>query len=1080
MAQVQFASQAYQARSPQLIKQQCINAFVETSPKEAKTPVPVYGAPGTSLFSGMGTSTGPILGMHVMGDSLYAVSGDQLFQVTKQDTLNAINASVPAASKLLGTTNFGGSLLSMADNTRQLVMVDGSVGWVYQPGGLNQVTTATANAGDTTIPANITGTITAGDALQVALDSGATFNTTAASTVTGASSAIELSAGLPSTVTSGAIIVDPVNALGRISAAAFQPAATVAFMDGYFCFDAAGTRQWFISGLNDGTQYSGLDFAEASASSSNVQRVMVYHEQVLIFTETTIEVWWDTGNVSFPFQRYDAALIARGIAAPLAACAEDNSVFWLGEDGVFYRLVGFAGQRVSTFAMEHAWAQYPLRYLDASCFVLDQEGHKFIVLNFPSGDATWVYDIAVGLWHQRESRGARSISFPAPVPPPAQYCAVPITITSPTLLKTAAAPTGLPASFAAALFFLSLDLPRDGGVHGVIFSNQTDDTNVSPNAGLFIEIANDQTETPQITIMAWDASNAVIVSATYDFAGWSTWIDALISIDTATQQIAVYATDAALTPVALTWSSTNPIGNPSAQPWHVVNTPTPFVAGAYIAELVVPNDAYGTLPSGSIVDWVNGKVYLIRGFNDQGYPNPGSIRSYLAELVTQNPIASAFLYSGSGGTWYCGDADPVTGAVLIQGSNDTTKGGSNAFPIGRYDPVSLALTASFGSGGIFPSYPTSIWAGEALVCVGCGTLASGGSVQVGYALLKESAFSGYVAVIRTDTMKQAGAYPSVVSGDVNGHGRMCRGASGAAGASVFLVPSNYSSAVASFPLYTVQIAPGAETYDPSTWPATNSYITNSTIGSVAASAVDATWTSMWAPTQIGYDATDGNVLLDVFTSNAVTNKRYIVKVSASDASVIWATPVANVTDTLNLARVAATVTALKTGSADVITVSSGALASSTLNGLVTSVAASDDTSGLILVRGNYTEEAGSPIPIAGTPSSFTNSWAIAQLSRTAPTNTANLANLWFSDTPGFVDPSMPGVRGLFFDGAGCPVFLGTDGSLPFGTQPPVFLTRVAGTLPDTWAVNAGAGGPFAITGGDLTDAPSAPCCSTQA
>ena len=309
---------------------------------------------------------------------------------------------------------------------------------------------------------------------------------------------------------------------------------------------------------------------------------------------------------------------------------------------------------------------------------------------------------------------------------------------------------------------------------------------------------------------------------------------------------------------------------------------------------------------------------------------------------------------------------------------------------------------------------------------------------------------------------------------------MCRGASGAAGASVFLVPSNYSSAVASFPLYTVQIAPGAETYDPSTWPATNSYITNSTIGSVAASAVDATWTSMRAPTQIGYDATDGNVLLDVITPNAVTNKRYIVKVSASDASVIWATPVANVTDTFNLARVAATVTALKTGSADVITVSSGALASSTLNGLVTSVAASDDTSGLILVRGNYTEEAGSPIPIAGTPSSFTNSWAIAQLSRTPPTNTANLANLWFSDTPGFVDPSMPGVRGLFFDGAGCPVFLGTDGSLPFGTQPPVFLTRVAGTLPDTWAVNAGAGGPFAITGGDLTDAPSAPCCSTQA
>ena len=406
MAQVQFASQAYQARSSQLIRQQCINAFVETSPKDAKTPVPVYGTPGLSLFSGMGTSTGPILGMHVMGDNLYVVSGNQLFQVTKQDALNAVNAGVPAASTLLGTTSFGGSLLSMDDNTRQLVMVDGSVGWVYQPGGLNQVTTATGNAGDTTVTTNIIGTITSGDTLAIPLDSGATFTTTATSSVAGAGTPIPLAAALPSQVSPGALIIDPSVTLARIDAPAFQPASTVAFMDGYFCFDAAGTRQWFISGLNDGTQYSGLDFAEASASSSYVRRVMTFHEQVLIFTDKTIEVWWDTGNVSFPFQRYDAALIARGIAAPLAACAEDNTVFWLGEDGIFYRLNGFNTQRVSTFAMEHAWAQYPLRYLDASCFVLDQEGHKFIVLQFQSGCATWVYDIAVGLWHERQSYGS--------------------------------------------------------------------------------------------------------------------------------------------------------------------------------------------------------------------------------------------------------------------------------------------------------------------------------------------------------------------------------------------------------------------------------------------------------------------------------------------------------------------------------------------------------------------------------------------------------------------------------------------------------------------------------------------------
>ena len=54
MARVDFAAKAYQARSPQLISQQCINAFVETSPKEANTQAPVYGTPGLSLFARAG------------------------------------------------------------------------------------------------------------------------------------------------------------------------------------------------------------------------------------------------------------------------------------------------------------------------------------------------------------------------------------------------------------------------------------------------------------------------------------------------------------------------------------------------------------------------------------------------------------------------------------------------------------------------------------------------------------------------------------------------------------------------------------------------------------------------------------------------------------------------------------------------------------------------------------------------------------------------------------------------------------------------------------------------------------------
>lgn len=392
---LQFAAHAYQARATQLLAQQCINAFVEISPKEAKTQVPIFGIPGLKRFSRIGR--GPINGLWVMGDLLYALSGNVLFSIT--ETGSAIR---------IGETTLGG-ICSMADNGRQLVMVDGGGGWIYQPGGLNQISTATVSPTSThpdQIPANITGRITSGDALIIALDNGSNFTTTAGADANATSPFITLAAPVPSQVSAGAIILAPAVDLAQILAPAFHAADTVVYMDGYFIFNASGTRQFFLSAINDGTQYSGLDFATATANTGFVLAVVNFHEQLLIFTsKQSTEVWYNSGAAAFPFQRYDGVYIARGLSNSLATVNEDNTVFWMGDDGIFYRMDGFVPVRISDFAMEHQWAQYPLRYLDMTGFVLDQEGHKFVVCQFASGRATWVYDISTKLWHQRQSQG---------------------------------------------------------------------------------------------------------------------------------------------------------------------------------------------------------------------------------------------------------------------------------------------------------------------------------------------------------------------------------------------------------------------------------------------------------------------------------------------------------------------------------------------------------------------------------------------------------------------------------------------------------------------------------------------------
>lgn len=182
----------------------------------------------------------------------------------------------------------------------------------------------------------------------------------------------------------------------------FLPANTVTFFDNYFVFDAAGTNQFFISASLDGTSYSSLDRASAEVSPDYVVGTANQQENLLIFGQRTIETWYDSGDLNFPFARYDGATIERGCVAPLTILKEDNSVFFLGNDLIFYRLNGVIPVRISTHALESTWGQYTTQS-DAFAFSYTWQGHKFIALTFPTGNATFKYDIATNLWHERES-----------------------------------------------------------------------------------------------------------------------------------------------------------------------------------------------------------------------------------------------------------------------------------------------------------------------------------------------------------------------------------------------------------------------------------------------------------------------------------------------------------------------------------------------------------------------------------------------------------------------------------------------------------------------------------------------------
>jgi hypothetical protein len=195
--------------------------------------------------------------------------------------------------------------------------------------------------------------------------------------------------------------------VGFTEISGLAPAMTVTFFDTYFINDVIGTNLWVYSNNQDGTDYPPLNFNEASVDSSFVLATVNQQENLLIFKQKSIETWYDTGANNDPFSRYDGATIERGCAAALAIVKEDNGVFFLGNDLIFYRLDGVELRRLSTHAIEAAWQKYT-NPEDAYAFSYTFNGHKFIVVQFPSNQATWEFDVATNLWHERVSYVATS------------------------------------------------------------------------------------------------------------------------------------------------------------------------------------------------------------------------------------------------------------------------------------------------------------------------------------------------------------------------------------------------------------------------------------------------------------------------------------------------------------------------------------------------------------------------------------------------------------------------------------------------------------------------------------------------
>lgn len=367
--------------------------------------------------------------------------------------------------------------------------------------------------------------------------------------------------------------------------------------DGFGLLVFEGSQNIAQSDELDLSTWDPLAFGVANQSPDKCLAIGLVHDEVYVLKEKTTEVWVDEGEPGFAFGPLNGVHMESGSAAPFSLAKLGETLIWLSRNeqgqGIVVQAKGYNLEPISTQALATEFAKYA-NIGDAIGYAFQQDQHLFYVLTFPEANATWQYDFTssqlagypiwsrLGAWKDGQLNRHWGNCFwnwkgvGAPISTTQTYQALGVQITSPTLLQTASGLVGLPPSYHTALMSVWALIP-DGSATGFVFSNQADDTHGTTNPGLFVMIQNDATGTPQITVEAWDASNASIVTATYDFSTWTTWVNILISIDTATQVLQVYANtivsnllvETHLSPASIAWHSTNAIAQSATRPWHL-------------------------------------------------------------------------------------------------------------------------------------------------------------------------------------------------------------------------------------------------------------------------------------------------------------------------------------------------------------------------------------------------------------------------------------------------------------------------------------------------------------------------------
>ena len=182
-----------------------------------------------------------------------------------------------------------------------------------------------------------------------------------------------------------------------VSAVSFPDGAgvtSVAWLNGYFLAVRANSQRLYFSDIN-GTTFNALSYSAASSTPDLLLAVFASANELYLFGEATVEPWQATGIAIEPFRVSRGREFQKGCASRDSIAKLDNTLFWVGQDGIVYRAGDSSPLRISDHAIEERIRKAGFGALRAWSYA--QDGHTFYCLSIGT-QGTFVFDVATGIW----------------------------------------------------------------------------------------------------------------------------------------------------------------------------------------------------------------------------------------------------------------------------------------------------------------------------------------------------------------------------------------------------------------------------------------------------------------------------------------------------------------------------------------------------------------------------------------------------------------------------------------------------------------------------------------------------------